>query len=51
VISEAGSGRCWSRNGTSALALTVLHEAARQVDGRAGAEPPMVVIDTQPLAA
>ena len=38
--------RRWSRNGTWAQALTVLHEAAREADGRAEATPSMVVIDT-----
>ena len=38
--------RRWSRNGTWARALTVLHAAAREADGRAGATPSMVVIDT-----
>jgi putative transposase len=38
--------RRWSRNGTWARALTVLHAAARQADGRADATPSMVVIDT-----
>jgi putative transposase len=38
--------RRWSRNGTWARALTVLHEAAREADGRADATPSMVVIDT-----
>ena len=38
--------RRWSRNGTWARALTVLHEAARRADGRAAATPSMVVIDT-----
>jgi hypothetical protein len=38
--------RRWSRNGTWARALTVLHAAAREVDGRADATPSMVVIDT-----
>jgi putative transposase len=35
-----------SRNGTWAQALTVLHAAAREADGRAEATPSMVVIDT-----
>jgi putative transposase len=39
--------RRWSRNGTWARALTVLHKAARGADGRADATPSMVVIDTQ----
>ena len=39
--------RRWSRNGTWAPALTVLHAPARQQDGRAEAKPSMVVIDTQ----
>jgi putative transposase len=38
--------RRWSRNGTWARALTVLHAAAREADGRAEATPSMVVIDT-----
>jgi putative transposase len=38
--------RRWSRNGTWAQALTVLHVAARQEDGRAEESPSMVVIDT-----
>ena len=38
--------RRWSRNGTWARALTVLHVAAREADGRADATPSMVVIDT-----
>jgi putative transposase len=38
--------RRWSRNGTWARALTVLHQAAREADGRAGAAPSLVVIDT-----
>ncbi|MCW2806082.1 MAG: transposase [Marmoricola sp.] len=38
--------RRWSRNGTGAQALTVLHAAAREADGRADATPSMVVIDT-----
>lgn len=38
--------RRWSRNGTWAQALTVLHAAARQHDGRAEQTPSMVVIDT-----
>lgn len=38
--------RRWSRNGTWSRALAVLHEAARESDGRAGATPSMVVIDT-----
>jgi putative transposase len=36
----------WSRNGTWAHALTVLHTAARRANGRAEAKPSMVVIDT-----
>jgi putative transposase len=36
----------WSRNGTWAQALTVLHAAARESDGRAERTPSMVVIDT-----
>src|SRR5206468_1865143 len=35
-----------SRNGTWARALTVLHAAAREADGRIEATPSMVVIDT-----
>jgi putative transposase len=42
--------RRWSRNGTWARALTVLH-AAREADGRADATPSMVVIDTQHVRA
>ena len=38
--------RRWSRNGTWARALTVLHAAAREADGRTEATPSMVVIDT-----
>ena len=38
--------RRWSRNGTWARALTVLHAAAREADGRPDATPSMVVIDT-----
>jgi putative transposase len=38
--------RRWSRNGTWARALTVLHKAAREADGRTEATPSMVVIDT-----
>lgn len=38
--------RRWSRNGTWTRALTVLHVAAREADGRAAATPSMVVIDT-----
>jgi len=38
--------RRWSRNGTWAEALTVLHAAARIEDGRADETPSMVVIDT-----
>jgi putative transposase len=38
--------RRWSRNGTWARALAVLHEVAREVDGRAEATPSMVVVDT-----
>ena len=38
--------RRWSRNGTWAQALTVLHAAAREADGRAQPTPSMVVIDT-----
>ena len=38
--------RRWSRNGTWARALTVLHAAAREVDGRVEVTPSMVVIDT-----
>jgi putative transposase len=44
--------RVWSqfrrrtRNGTWARALTVLHTAAREADGRAEETPSMVVIDT-----
>jgi transposase len=36
--------RRWSRNGTWARALTVLHTAAREADGRTEATPRMVVI-------
>ena len=38
--------RRWSRNGTWARALTVLHAAAREADGRAEAPRSMLVIDT-----
>ena len=38
--------RRWSRNGTWAQALTVLHSAERREDGRAEETPSMVVIDT-----
>ena len=38
--------RRWSRNGTWARALTVLHAAARNADGRGEPTPSMVVIDT-----
>lgn len=38
--------RRWSRNGTWARALTVLHQAARAADGRPETMPSMVVIDT-----
>src|SRR6188508_2237689 len=38
--------RRWSRNGTWARALTVLHATARQADGRTEAVPSMVVTDT-----
>ena len=38
--------RRWSRNGTWAQALTVLHAAARRQHGRAEQTPSMVVIDT-----
>ncbi len=38
--------RRWSRNGTWAQALTVLHAVARRQDGRAEETPSMVVIDT-----
>src|SRR3954453_17438616 len=38
--------RRWSRNGTWARALTVLHQAAREAEGRGDAAPSMVVIDT-----
>jgi putative transposase len=38
--------RRWSRNGTWAQALTVLHAVARRQDGRAEEMPSMVVIDT-----
>jgi putative transposase len=38
--------RRWSRNKTWAQALTVLHAAAREADGRAETTPSMVVIDT-----
>ena len=38
--------RRWSRNGTWTRALTVLHKAAREADGRAEPTPSMVVIDT-----
>ena len=38
--------RRWSRNGTWAQALTVLHTAAREEDGRSEQTPSMVAIDT-----
>lgn len=38
--------RRWSRNGTWARALKVLHQAAREAEARAEARPSMVVIDT-----
>lgn len=38
--------RRWSRNGTWAHVLTILHAAARNGDGRAESTPSMVVIDT-----
>lgn len=38
--------RRWSRNGTWARALTALHAAAREADGRTEPTPSMVVIDT-----
>lgn len=38
--------RRWSRNGTWAQALTVLHAVARRQDGRAEETPSMVVLDT-----
>lgn len=38
--------RRWSRNGTWARSLAVLHAAAREADGRTEATPSMVVIDT-----
>src|SRR6476646_69442 len=38
--------RRWSRNGTWARALTVLHAAAREAEGLAEATPSMVVVDT-----
>jgi putative transposase len=38
--------RRWSRNGTWARALTVLHAAVRDADGRAESTPSMLVIDT-----
>jgi len=38
--------RRWSRNGTWAQALTVLHAAARIEDGRTEETPSTVVIDT-----
>ena len=38
--------RRWTRNGTWARALTVLHTAAREADGPAEETPSMVVIDT-----
>jgi len=40
-------GGRWSRNGTWARALTVLHTAAREADGRPEPTPSMVVIDTR----
>ena len=36
--------RRWSRNGTWARALTVLHQAARDAGGRAESDPSKVVI-------
>ena len=41
--------RRWSRNGTWARALTVLHEAAREADGRIEATPSMVVTERREL--
>jgi hypothetical protein len=38
--------RRWTRNGTWARALTVLHAVARREDGRTDETPSMVVIDT-----
>jgi transposase len=38
--------RRWSRNGTWARALTLLHAAVRKADGRAEETPSMLVIDT-----
>lgn len=38
--------RRWSRNGTWARALTVIHASVREPDGRAEATPSMVIIDT-----
>ena len=38
--------RRWTRNGTWTRALTVLHTAAREADGRTEETPSMVVIDT-----
>jgi transposase len=38
--------RRWSRNGTWARALTVLHQAACEAEGRAEVTPSMVVIDS-----
>lgn len=38
--------RRWSRNGTWAQALTVLHAVVRREDGRAAGTPSLVVIDT-----
>jgi putative transposase len=38
--------RRWSRNGTWARALAVLHVEAREADGRTEATPSMLVIDT-----
>ncbi len=38
--------RRWSRDGTWARALTVLHAAAREAEGRAEARPSILVIDT-----
>ena len=38
--------RRWSRNGTWARVLAVLHEEVRRVEGRAESKPSMVVIDS-----
>ena len=42
--------RRWSRNGTWARALTVLHEAAREADGRDAAKVALCATTTAPLS-